>query len=104
MYRSTDGGSSWELKEGTLPIHLEAGPLVRDPHDPRTLYAVYSLMPYPEVWRTAVQGGNLLARVDTLSLAGGFAFLVLLMLAAGFLVGWLQRLRRPRAAPSGSRL
>ena len=26
MYRSEDGGQSWTLKEGNLPVHLEAGP------------------------------------------------------------------------------
>ena len=62
MYRSEDGGHSWTFKEGNLPVHLESGPLVRDPSDARTLYAVYSLMPYAEVWRTALEGGNLLAR------------------------------------------
>ena len=60
MYRSADGGQSWAIKEGNLPIHLEAGPLIRDPGDARTLYAVYSLMPYAEVWRSALEGSNLL--------------------------------------------
>ena len=49
------------LKEDNLPIHLEAGPLARDPSDAGVLYAVYSLMPYSEVWRAAIEGGNLLA-------------------------------------------
>ena len=84
MYRSEDGGQSWTFKEGNLPVHLESGPLVRDPNDQRTLYAVYSLMPYAEVWRTALEGGNLLARVDPVSLAGGLAFL-LLMIGGGLL-------------------
>jgi hypothetical protein len=101
-YRSVDGGLSWGLKEGTLPIHLEAGPVVRDPSDPRALFAVYSLIPYAELWRAAVQGGNLLARIDAWSLAGGFAFLLLLIAAAGLLVGWLQRLRTPPAAAGRS--
>ena len=90
MYRSADGGQSWALKEGNLPIHLEAGPLIRDPVDARTLYAVYSLMPYPEVWRTALEGSNLLARADPVSLAGAGAFVLLLMIGgapAGPLAG-----------------
>jgi photosystem II stability/assembly factor-like uncharacterized protein len=89
MYRSEDGGHSWILKEGNLPVHVESGPLARDPSDARTLYAVYSLMPYSEVWRTALEGGNLLARVDPVSLAGGLAFVLLLMIGGGLLVRWL---------------
>jgi hypothetical protein len=94
LYRSVDGGVGWELKEGNLPVHLEAGPLVRDPQDPATLYAVYSLMPYSVVWRTALEGGSLLSRVDGVSLAGGAAFMLLLLLSGALLVGWLARRRR----------
>jgi photosystem II stability/assembly factor-like uncharacterized protein len=103
MYRSEDGGQSWTLKEGNLPVHLESGPLARDPGDARTLYAVYSLMPYAEVWRTALEGGNLLARVDPVSLAGGLAFLLLLMIGGGLLVRWLARTRSARPVARGAR-
>jgi photosystem II stability/assembly factor-like uncharacterized protein len=96
MYRSEDGGQSWLLKEGNLPVHLESGPLARDPSDARTLYAVYSLMPYAEVWRTALEGGNLLARVDPVSLAGGLAFVLLLMIGGGLLVRLLAGPRSTR--------
>ena len=102
MYRSSDRGMTWALKEGNLPIHLEAGPLVRDPGDPRTLYAVYSLMPYTEVWRSALEGSNLLARADPVSLAGGLAFLLLLMIGGGVLVRWLARQRPPGPLTRGS--
>jgi hypothetical protein len=92
-YRSADGGAHWTLEEGNLPVHLEAGPLARDPADPRTLYAVYSLIPYPEVWRSALDGSNLLARADRMSLLGGLAFLALLLLGGGGLIAWLARRR-----------
>jgi hypothetical protein len=97
MYRSEDGGHSWMLKETNLPVHIESGPLDRDPSDARTLYAVYSLLPYAEVWRTALEGGNLLARADPVSLAGGLAFVLLLLIGGGLLVRWLagRRLARP---------
>ncbi|HXW29203.1 MAG TPA: hypothetical protein VEK55_07550 [Xanthobacteraceae bacterium] len=101
LYRSEDGGSNWALIEGSLPIHLEAGPLVRDERDPKTLYAVYSLMPYPEVWRMALQGGNLLSRSDPVSLAGGLAFVLLVMIGGGLLVVWLARRRSLPATPRG---
>ena len=47
------------------------------------LYAVYSLMPYSEVWRLAGEGGNLFARLDPMSLAGGIALWLLILLAGG---------------------
>jgi photosystem II stability/assembly factor-like uncharacterized protein len=99
MYRSTDGGRSWGFMQSRLPVHLEAGPLVRDPTAPGTIYVVYSLMPYPEVWRTAVQGTNLLAQVDPVGIAGGVAVVLLVLMGGGYLVWWLARLRAPRPAP-----
>jgi hypothetical protein len=84
-------------------VHLESGPLVHDPSDARTLYAVYSLMPYAEVWRTALEGGNLLARADPVSLAGGLAFVLLLMIGGALLVRWLARQRPPRTMSGSSR-
>jgi photosystem II stability/assembly factor-like uncharacterized protein len=95
MYRSEDGGRTWELKEGNLPIHLESGPLARDPSDAVSLYAIYSLIPYPEAWRTAVEGGNLLSRADPVGLAGALAFLALLLLLGTLLVRWLAGRRAP---------
>ena len=93
-YRGTDAGAHWMLEEGNLPLHLEAGPLFRDPTDPRVLYAVYSLVPYPEVWRNALEGSNLLSRVDPVSLIGGVAFLILLLLSGVLVAVWLTRWRR----------
>lgn len=102
MYRSADGGTTWTLTEGNLPVHLEAGPLARDPSDPRTLYAVYSLVPYEQAWRTALEGTNLLARADPVSLAGGLAFVLLLMICGGLLVRWLARQRSTAALSRSS--
>jgi photosystem II stability/assembly factor-like uncharacterized protein len=93
MFLSLDGGRTWQLQESSLPVHLEAGPLIRDPSDWRTLYAVYSLVPYSEVWRAAVEGSNLLSRLDTLQLAGGIAFVLLVLLTGVTLVRWLARER-----------
>ena len=78
LYRTADGGQSWRFLEGNLPVHLEARPLVRDPSHALTLYAGYALMPYSELWRRALEGSNLLSRVDPVSLAGALAFLLLL--------------------------
>ena len=97
LYRSENGGESWTLKEDSLPIHLEAGPLrAQDPSDAGVLYAVYSLVPYSDVWRMAVEGGNLLARVEPIRLAGGLSFLALVLIGGG--LGALYLLRRRAAA------
>jgi photosystem II stability/assembly factor-like uncharacterized protein len=84
LYRSSDEGQTWQLLEGNLPVHLEAKPLVRDPADSQTLYAGYALLPYGEIWRLALEGGNLLGRLSVTSLMGAIAFLLLLAIA-----GWL---------------
>ena len=95
IYRSDDGGETWASKEDNLPIHIEAGPLARDPNDAGVIYAVFSLMPYAEVWRMAVEGGNLLARIEPISLVGGVSFCGL-MLIGGCLAA--LHLSRRRAA------
>jgi photosystem II stability/assembly factor-like uncharacterized protein len=102
--RSQDSGQTWALAEGgTLPVHLEAGPLVPDPHHASTLYLGFSLMPYPEMWRRAEQGTNLLSQIDAVSLAGGAAFLALLMLAGAGLVRYLMRADRGGTHAAGRR-
>jgi photosystem II stability/assembly factor-like uncharacterized protein len=97
LYRSEDGGLTWAAKEDNLPTHIEAGPLARDPSDAGIVYAVFSLMPYTEVWRMAGQGDTLLARIDPISLAGGLSFCVLVLVGGGLAA---LHLSRRRAAPS----
>jgi len=98
IYRSGDGGQTWAQKEDNLPIHIEAGPLARDPKDAAVIYAVFSLMPYAEVWRMAIDGGNLLARIEPISLAGALSFCVLMLIGGGLAARHLSR----RRAASGS--
>ena len=94
LLRSADSGRSWRLREENLPVHLEAGPLVRDLANAATLYAGFSLLPYGELWDPVLQGKPLLRRVDPLSLAGGTAFLLALALLGGLAVRWLAHVRR----------
>jgi photosystem II stability/assembly factor-like uncharacterized protein len=96
IYRSEDGGETWTPKEDNLPIHIEAGPLARDPSDAAVIYAVFSLMPYAEVWRVALEGSNLLARTDPISLVGGASFCALVLIGGGLAA---LHLSRRRAAP-----
>jgi photosystem II stability/assembly factor-like uncharacterized protein len=91
LYRTADMGQHWELLGDTLPAHLEAWPLVRDPRDPATLYAGFALTPYLELWRMAAEGGTALSRLDTTSLIGGIAFLALVGLGAGLALRQLAR-------------
>lgn len=91
VLRSEDGGNSWLQVEGNLPVHLEAGLVMRDPHDAQTLYTGFALTPYAELYRRAQQGNNLLSRTDPVSLAGGAAFFVLILLAGIWLARTLAR-------------
>ena len=93
VMRSIDAGKAWSIVEGALPVHLEAGPLVRDPHDAATMYVGFSLTPYSEVWRRASGGANLMAQLDPVSLAGASALLILLVVSGSFGVRWLIRAR-----------
>jgi photosystem II stability/assembly factor-like uncharacterized protein len=84
LLRSTDSGQSWAQVEGSLPVHLEAGPLVADPHEAQSLYAGFSIVPYAELRRRAEQGTNMLSRLDPISVAGALAFLLLLLIGGWF--------------------
>ena len=90
LYRSADSGERWALLADNLPAHLEAGPLVRDPVDPDTLYAGFALTPYAEIWRRAAEGGDSLRRLSLPSLAGSAAFLALVALSAVVALRWLR--------------
>ncbi len=100
LFRSVDGGQTWQLGEGGLPVRLESGPLARDPASAATLYAVFSLIPYAEAWRSAIEGKALLARADLLDLVGAGALVLALLLLGAGLVFALLRLRGGRG-PTG---
>jgi photosystem II stability/assembly factor-like uncharacterized protein len=89
VYRSPDGGEHWESSSDNLPAHLEAGPLVRDSLSPSTIYVGFAFTPYAELWRRAAEGGTAFGRLSMTNLAGGGAFLALLILGA---VAALRRL------------
>ena len=82
VYRSPDGGERWESPDQNLPAHLEAGFLMRDPTDPSTIYAGFALTAPDALRRQAAEGRSALMRLSMSNLAGGVAFLALLMLGA----------------------
>jgi photosystem II stability/assembly factor-like uncharacterized protein len=92
VYRSADAARTWVQLQGTLPVHLEAGPLTRDPQSATTLYAPFSLTPYHEMRRRALEGSNLLSQIDAFSLAGAGAFFILFIVAAVYAVRKLMRI------------
>jgi photosystem II stability/assembly factor-like uncharacterized protein len=102
IYRSVRGGENWRLITDIVPSHLGAGPLLRDPSDPASLYAGFALIPYRELWqRTADRNGGL-ARVGAGSLVGGGVLLLLVTLVAVTALRRLGRYYRParKSAPS----
>jgi len=100
LFSSVDGGTTWVQREGTLPVHIESGPLFRDPSEAQTLYSVFALKPYPELWRKAVEDGDRLAPRDHLdriaALAIGAAMLMVLGLRFGHRL--FVRIAKQRAA------
>ena len=90
LYRSIDSGDRWELVSTDLPAHLEAGPLVRDPVDPATVYAGFALVPYSERWRRAAEREGPLARVSLTNAVGGVVLLVVVVLGALAALRWLR--------------
>jgi hypothetical protein len=99
IYRSEDRGETWAAKEDNLPIHIEAGPLARDPNDAGVVYVVFSLIPYAEVWRMAIEGRNVLARIEPISLAGGLSFCLLVLIGGGLAARYLSRRRAAAHSP-----
>ena len=97
LYRTVDGGEKLDADHRNLPAHLEAGPLVRDSVDPATLYAGFTLVPYPELWRRAADRESALVRVSVASLAGGVILLVVVALGALAALRWLGQFYRPPA-------
>jgi hypothetical protein len=47
----------------------------------------------------AVEGGNLLGRLDAISLAGGLAFFLLVIALGGLAASWLARRRNRTDTP-----
>jgi len=95
IYRSVNGGENWTLISDIVPSHLGAGPLLRDPSDPASLYAGFALIPYRELWQRTADRKEGSVRVGGGSLIGGGVFLLLVTFAAVTALRWLGRYYRP---------
>ena len=95
VYRSADDGGRWKLGSDTLPAHLEAGVLQRDPVDPTVVYAGFAMTPHEELARRAADAAGVLGPLAPGTLAGGLVALALLLLAAGAVVRRLARTYHP---------
>lgn len=96
LYRSIDTGQTWALTVGNLPNHLEAGPLLAADQG-NTLYAGFSLRPYDELWRFALQvAAQTRSKHATLRLTMMVVFAVLAI--ALVVLYFLRRRRRTSAA------
>jgi len=100
LYATTDSGATWTALVDNLPGHLEAGPLVRDPAEPATLYAAFSLTPYDEQWTRAAEGRSAASRLTATDLIGALAFLLLLGGVSAAALRWLSRHQSPLAGES----
>jgi photosystem II stability/assembly factor-like uncharacterized protein len=91
VFRSTDDGARWALATDTLPAHLEAGLLARDPRELSTIYAGFALVPHEQLARRAAEGSGRLGGIVPGQVAAGLVVLVLVLVAA---VAGGRRLRR----------
>ena len=94
VFRSPDAGESWAPPDGSLPAHLAAGMLVRDPRSPATLYAGFAIAQYEDLQPRAPPDEPASERPSLASLAGGVALFVVLALCAIMGVRYLARARR----------
>ena len=107
VLRSLDGGERWEPATESLPGHLAAGVLVRDPRRADTLYAGFALTTYEELQQRAPQDQTAAARTGAVGIATGFAGiagggvasvaagLALLALLASGVIAIVRRTRSP---------
>ena len=70
---------------------------MRDPLSPSTVYAGFAFTPYAELWRQAAEGRGALSRVGAVNLAGGAAFLALVLVAAVTGIRRLKAVHYPRS-------
>jgi photosystem II stability/assembly factor-like uncharacterized protein len=97
VYRSADAGENWTLVTESVPAHLESGPLLRDPVNPASLYAGFSLIPYRELWQRAANPQSALAQVSVTSLIAGTASLIVVVAGGVGALLHLGRYYRPAA-------
>ena len=94
VFRSSDAGESWAPPNSSLPAHLAAGILVRDPRSPVTFYAGFAIAQYEDLLQKASPPGRTFEPSGLASLAGGVVLFVVLAFGAIMGVRYLARARR----------
>ena len=82
VYRSSDAGARWIPVTDSLPAHLDAGVLTRDPIDRDTFYAGFAVTPSEALARREIEATGLLSQLTSDKLAKALPFLTLVLLAA----------------------
>jgi len=82
VFRSTDDGAHWTLGSDTLPAHLDAGMLARDPVDAPTVYAGFAVRSHEALAQVALQNRSTLDAITPFQLAGGAGVLALALVGA----------------------
>ena len=95
VFRSTDDGARWTLGGDTLPAHLDAGMLARDPVEVPTIYVGFAVRSHETLAQAALHDRSTLDAITPSQLAGGLGVLALALVGA--VVG-VRRLVRTHAA------
>jgi photosystem II stability/assembly factor-like uncharacterized protein len=102
VYRSADEGASWTLGSESLPAHLEAGMLARDPMEPTTLYAGFAVRSRELLALIVLKQAADASRTTLTWLLGGLGAFVIVLLAGVYGLRHFGR-PSPAAPPAVSR-
>jgi photosystem II stability/assembly factor-like uncharacterized protein len=82
VFRTTDDGAHWTLGSDTLPAHLDAGMLARDPLNAPTVYAGFAVRSHAALAQVALQNWSTLDAITPSQLVGGAGVLALALVGA----------------------
>jgi photosystem II stability/assembly factor-like uncharacterized protein len=95
VFRSADDGARWTLGSDTLPAHLDAGMLARDPDEAPTVYVGFAVSSHEALAQAALHDRSTLGAITPSQLAGGLGVLAMALVGA---VAGVRRLVRTHAA------
>ncbi|HEV8210383.1 MAG TPA: hypothetical protein VGP77_09690 [Vicinamibacterales bacterium] len=100
VYRSLNAGVSWALLSAELPNHVEATLLLRDPHNPATIYAGFSRLGPEQLKGVLLTPDQSFTRSDVALLVGLYSGFALVLVGVGVIV---RRMTREGTAAKGDR-